>query len=127
MRFQLNARHGDDMLAPLEPAVLCNLHIFFRGNVLNADDLADWTDAQGLCDLLHHVLRGAEEEDAARGRFLNRPTHIGSMARQNENCPAYCHNPILLFFRRSAANDLAVLDQDTVVDDGICTVFLGDP
>ena len=49
------------MFATLQAVILGDLHILLGGDVLNADDLSDRTDAKRLRDLLHHILRGAED------------------------------------------------------------------
>ena len=115
------------MFATLQAVILGNLHILLRGDVLNADDLSDRTDAKRLRDLLHHILRGAEDQDAAWCALLDRAAYISGMSRKDENRTSYRHDAVLFLLCRCTADHFPIFDEDAVVDDGICAVFSGDP
>lgn len=127
MRLEFDARHRDDVFSPLEAMILCDLHVFFRGNVLDADDLADGADAQSLCDLLHHILGRAKKQNPARKGFCNGLAYGGSMPRQYKDGTANRHDAVLLLLCRGSSDHLSILNQDAVVNDGVCAIVSGDP
>ena len=56
----------------------------------------------------------------------NRLTDFLGMARQHEDGTAHGHDAVLFLFRGMAAHDLAVLDQNAVIDDGIRLMLVRD-
>ena len=126
MRLELDRRHRDDVLALLDTVEARLLHLRPRRDVLDADDLRDGRQAQGLRDLLDHVLRGAEDQDAVRLRVLDGLAHLLCMTRQYKDSPANGHDLVLLLLGRVTRQDLAVLDEDAIIDDGIGTILMRD-
>ena len=61
-----------------------------------------------------------------RLRFLDCLAHLLGMARQDEDGPPDGHDLTLLLLGRMTRQDLAILDEDAIVDDGIGTVLVRD-
>lgn len=90
------------------------------------NDLRDGGQVQRLGDLVHHILRCTEHEDAVRLHAVDGRAHLLRVARQHEDGAPHRHDAALFLFRRMPANDLAILDEDAVVDDSVRLVLVSD-
>lgn len=124
MRLEFDRRHRDDMLALFQAVEPCFLHLGARRDVLDVDDARDGRQAQRLRDLMHHVLRGPQDQDAVRLDRLNGFADFFRMAGQDENRTPHGHDLTLFFLGRMTGDDLAILDEDAIIDDRIGVMFM---
>ena len=119
MRLQLDRRNGYDVLALLQSAVPCFLHLTLRRDVFNVDNLFDRRQLQYTRDLIDHVLGSPKDEDAMRPALGDSRTHLFRMSRQDEDGAAHCHDLAFLHLGGRAGDNLAVLDQNAIINDGV--------
>ena len=124
MRLQLDRRNGYDVLALLQSAVPRFLHLTLRRDVFDVDDLFDRRQFQYARDLVDHVLGSPENEDAMRSALGDSRAHFFRMSGKREDGTAHRHDFALLHLGGRAGDNLAVLDQDAIINDSVCLMLM---
>jgi hypothetical protein len=124
--FKLDRRHGDDVPPLLCPALPGLGYFLLAGDVLDVDNLAHRRQVEGIDDLVYHVSRGAEDKQALGFDRLDALADLGGVVGLHENGPfdgAYLAG---FFLGRTAGDNFAVLDKQTVVDNAVDILVVGD-
>ena len=93
-------------------------------DIFDVDNFLNRGQFESSSDFVNHVFARSDYQNSSRLSFFDCCGNFFSVTWQYKNCAFDCHDSIFFFFCRCSGDDFSVFNQNSVVDDSVCIVFV---